>query len=74
MPSNLRIFMYQELKTATRNFSRALMLGEGGFGCVYRGTIRSVLEPNRKLDVAVKQLGRKGLQVSFVLVCQACKI
>lgn len=63
MPSNLRIFMYQELKTATRNFSRALMLGEGGFGCVYRGMIRSVLEPNRKMDVAVKQLGRKGLQV-----------
>ncbi|XP_078173885.1 serine/threonine-protein kinase PCRK1-like isoform X1 [Carex rostrata] len=62
MPSNLRIFMYQELKNATRNFSRALMLGEGGFGCVYRGTIRSVLEPDKKMDVAVKQLGRKGLQ------------
>ncbi|KAJ4774145.1 Protein kinase superfamily protein [Rhynchospora pubera] len=62
MPSNLRIFMYQELRNATRNFSRALMLGEGGFGCVYRGTIKSVLEPHRKMDVAVKQLGRKGLQ------------
>jgi len=38
------------------------MLGEGGFGCVYRGTIRSALEPRRSLDVAIKQLGRKGLQ------------
>jgi hypothetical protein len=69
MPSNLRIFMYEELKTATRNFSRMLMLGESGFGCVYRGTIRSVLEPNRKLDVAVKQLGSRSDNIIFVLFC-----
>ncbi|XP_037405069.1 serine/threonine-protein kinase PCRK1-like isoform X1 [Triticum dicoccoides] len=62
-PNNdLRIFTFQELKSATRSFSRALMIGEGGFGCVYRGTIRSTLEPHRSLDVAIKQLGRKGLQ------------
>ncbi|VAH03868.1 unnamed protein product [Triticum turgidum subsp. durum] len=62
-PNNdLRIFTFQELKSATRSFSRALMIGEGGFGCVYRGTIRSTLEPRRSLDVAIKQLGRKGLQ------------
>lgn len=65
-PNNdLRIFTFQELKSATRSFSRALMIGEGGFGCVYRGTIRSALEPRRSLDVAIKQLGRKGLQVPF---------
>uniref|UniRef100_J3N2Y6 Protein kinase domain-containing protein n=1 Tax=Oryza brachyantha TaxID=4533 RepID=J3N2Y6_ORYBR len=51
-----------ELKSATRGFSRSLVLGEGGFGCVYRGTIRSVLEPRRSVEVAIKQLGRKGLQ------------
>ncbi|XP_062201233.1 serine/threonine-protein kinase PCRK1-like isoform X2 [Phragmites australis] len=61
-PNTLRIFTFQELKSATRGFSRALVLGEGGFGCVYRGTIRSALEPRRSLDVAIKQLGRKGLQ------------
>uniref|UniRef100_A0A0A9HNT6 non-specific serine/threonine protein kinase n=1 Tax=Arundo donax TaxID=35708 RepID=A0A0A9HNT6_ARUDO len=62
-PTNtLRIFTFQELRSATRGFSRALMLGEGGFGCVYRGTLRSALEPRRSLDVAIKQLGRKGLQ------------
>lgn len=61
-PNALRIFTFQELKSATRGFSRSLMLGEGGFGCVYRGTIRSALEPRRSLDVAIKQLGRKGLQ------------
>lgn len=61
-PNTLRVFTFQELKSATRGFSRALMLGEGGFGCVYRGTVRSALEPRRSLDVAIKQLGRKGLQ------------
>ncbi|XP_040384070.1 serine/threonine-protein kinase PCRK1-like isoform X2 [Oryza brachyantha] len=60
--NNLRIFTFQELKSATRGFSRSLVLGEGGFGCVYRGTIRSVLEPRRSVEVAIKQLGRKGLQ------------
>jgi hypothetical protein len=64
-PNNLRIFTFQELKNATRNFSRTLMIGEGGFGCVYRGTIRRVLEPRRSLDVAIKPLGRKGLPVPF---------
>ncbi|KAH6760397.1 Protein kinase superfamily protein [Perilla frutescens var. hirtella] len=39
-PSNLRVFTFAELKTATKNFSRALMLGEGGFGPVYRGVLR----------------------------------
>ncbi|XP_072954924.1 serine/threonine-protein kinase PCRK1-like [Typha angustifolia] len=60
--NNLRIFTFQELRNATRNFSRALMLGEGGFGCVYRGSIKCFGEPKRRIDVAVKQLGRKGLQ------------
>jgi len=32
--SNLREFTFSELKTATKNFSRSLMLGEGGFGGV----------------------------------------
>lgn len=61
-PNNLRIFTFSELKSATRNFSRALMIGEGGFGCVYRGVIRSSDDPSVKLEIAVKQLNRKGLQ------------
>lgn len=59
---NLRAFSYVELKVATRNFSRHLMLGEGGFGCVYRGWIKGLEDPDSKLEVAVKQLNRKGLQ------------
>lgn len=61
-PNNLRIFTFSELKNATRNFSRALMIGEGGFGCVYRGMIRSSEDTSTKLEIAVKQLNRKGLQ------------
>ncbi|CAN6461504.1 unnamed protein product [Victoria cruziana] len=62
-PNNcLRVFTYPELRAATRNFSRSLMLGEGGFGCVYRGTLRSAEDPDSRLEVAVKQLNRKGFQ------------
>ncbi|KAI7725015.1 hypothetical protein M8C21_026384, partial [Ambrosia artemisiifolia] len=60
--NNLREFTFSELKSATRNFSRALMIGEGGFGCVYRAVIKTSDGSNKKIDVAVKQLGRRGLQ------------
>ncbi|KAJ4720760.1 Receptor-like protein kinase [Melia azedarach] len=60
--SNLRVFTFSELKTATKNFSRSLMIGEGGFGGVYRGVIRSTEDNHKKIDIAVKQLSRRGLQ------------
>ncbi|RWW67225.1 hypothetical protein BHE74_00025347 [Ensete ventricosum] len=62
--NNFRVFTFKELKHATRNFSRSLMIGEGGFGCVYRGTIQSSKDPSTTLDVAVKQLSRGGLQAT----------
>lgn len=65
-PSNLRIFTFSELKNATKNFSRSLMVGEGGFGCVYRGSIRSPEEPHGRIEIAVKQLNRSGMQASFL--------
>lgn len=61
-PSNLKVFTFSELKSATKNFSRSLMIGEGGFGGVYRGVIRSTEDPHKKIDIAVKQLSRRGLQ------------
>ncbi|XP_016184859.1 probable serine/threonine-protein kinase PBL19 isoform X1 [Arachis ipaensis] len=61
-PSNLRVFSVSELKSATKNFSRSVMLGEGGFGCVYKGLIKSADDPSRKIEVAVKQLGKRGIQ------------
>lgn len=65
--SNLREFTFSELKSATKNFSRSLMVGEGGFGGVYKGVIRSTEDQHKKIDVAVKQLSRRGLQASFLL-------
>ncbi|XP_057979134.1 serine/threonine-protein kinase PCRK1-like isoform X6 [Malania oleifera] len=60
--SLLRVFTFSELKTATRNFSCSLMLGEGGFGGVYKGVIQSTEDPHKKIDIAVKQLSKRGLQ------------
>ncbi|KAG5578900.1 hypothetical protein H5410_049527 [Solanum commersonii] len=51
------IFSYLELKIATQNFNNDRLLGEGGFGRVYKGHIES-----KNLDVAVKQLDRNGFQ------------
>ncbi|CDY22206.1 BnaC01g38950D [Brassica napus] len=60
--SNLREFSVTDLKAATKNFSRSVMIGEGGFGCVFRGTVRDLEDPSIKIEVAVKQLGKRGLQ------------
>ncbi|TYI48785.1 hypothetical protein E1A91_D13G271600v1 [Gossypium mustelinum] len=64
--NDLRVFTFAELKSATRGFSRALLIGEGGFGCVYRGAVDVSDEVNggrySKLDVAIKQLNRHGFQ------------
>ncbi|KAK2974738.1 hypothetical protein RJ640_007165 [Escallonia rubra] len=65
-PSNLREFTFSELKAATKNFSRSAKIGEGGFGSVFKGVIRNSEDPPKKIDVAVKQLSRKGLQASFL--------
>lgn len=68
--SNLREFSFVELKSATKNFSRSLMVGEGGFGGVFRGVIRSLDDPRTKIDIAVKQLSRRGLQARILSLHQ----
>lgn len=65
-PSNLRVFTVSELKSATKNFSRSFMLGEGGFGCVYKGSLKGPEDPSEKIEVAVKQLGKRGLQARLL--------
>ncbi|KAK4783991.1 hypothetical protein SAY86_018359 [Trapa natans] len=63
--NDLRVFSFSELKSATRGFSRVLVIGEGGFGCVFRGVVSSVDGSNSKMDVAVKQLNRNGFQARY---------
>lgn len=50
-------FTFRELAAATKNFRPECFLGEGGFGCVYKGRLESTGQV-----VAVKQLDRNGLQ------------
>ncbi|XP_062232772.1 probable serine/threonine-protein kinase PBL26 isoform X2 [Phragmites australis] len=54
--SRVRAFTYGELAAATGNFRAESLLGEGGFGRVYRGRLES------GQVVAVKQLDRDGAQ------------
>ncbi|XP_073149286.1 serine/threonine-protein kinase PCRK1 [Henckelia pumila] len=60
--NDLRAFTFSELKSATKGFSRALLVGEGGFGCVFRGRVRMQDPLESPMDVAIKQLNRNGLQ------------
>ncbi|XP_028757122.1 serine/threonine-protein kinase PCRK1-like isoform X2 [Neltuma alba] len=65
--NDLRVFSFSELKLATRGFSRALLIGEGGFGCVYKGVVKVPNEHANdgclsNMDVAIKQLNRNGPQ------------
>ncbi|KAL9246420.1 hypothetical protein vseg_019957 [Gypsophila vaccaria] len=62
----LRKFAFSELKLATRNFRPESLLGEGGFGCVFKGWIEengtAAVKPGTGLTVAVKTLNHDGLQ------------
>ena len=58
-----RTFTLKQIKAATNDFDPTYKIGEGGFGSVFRGTIRSTDDPHKKIDIAVKQLSRRGLQV-----------
>ncbi|XP_059278289.1 serine/threonine-protein kinase PBL34-like [Lycium ferocissimum] len=64
--SQLRKFTFNDLKLATRNFRPESLLGEGGFGCVFKGWIEengtAPVKPGTGLTVAVKTLNHDGLQ------------
>ncbi|KAF8388392.1 hypothetical protein HHK36_027059 [Tetracentron sinense] len=50
-------FTFRELASATKNFRQECLVGEGGFGRVYKGRLK-----NGGQIVAVKKLNRNGLQ------------
>ncbi|WOL18915.1 hypothetical protein Cni_G27712 [Canna indica] len=63
---NLRIFTFAELRNATKSFKPETVLGEGGFGRVYKGWVEEkTLNPSRSgmgMVVAVKKLNPESLQ------------
>ncbi|KAJ6725142.1 PROTEIN KINASE SUPERFAMILY PROTEIN [Salix viminalis] len=60
-----QVFTFHELAVATENFNPQCLVGEGGFGKVYKGYIESIDQ-----IVAVKQLDRNGLQGNREFFCE----
>lgn len=63
---NLKVFSYGDLKAATKSFKSDALLGEGGFGKVYKGWLNAVtLAPAKAgsgMMVAIKKLKRDSVQ------------
>ncbi|CAD6335296.1 unnamed protein product [Miscanthus lutarioriparius] len=63
---NLKIYTFAELKSATKNFRPETVLGEGGFGKVYKGWVdEKTLNPSKAsigIMVAVKKLNPESVQ------------
>ncbi|KAJ4979558.1 hypothetical protein NE237_010338 [Protea cynaroides] len=64
--SNLKSFSFSELKMATRNFRPDSVLGEGGFGSVFKGWIDenacTATKPGTGMVIAVKRLNQESFQ------------
>ncbi|XP_004299749.1 PREDICTED: serine/threonine-protein kinase At5g01020 isoform X1 [Fragaria vesca subsp. vesca] len=60
---NVHIFTHDEMRLATKNFRPDLILGEGGFGIVYKGVIDDTVRPGyTATQVAIKELNPEGYQ------------
>ena len=63
---HLKAFTLSELKNATRNFRPDHLIGEGGFGYVYKGWIDEhtlgAARAGSGMVVAIKKLKPNGLQ------------
>lgn len=64
--SNLKSFSFADLKMATRNFRPDSVLGEGGFGSVFKGWIDEhsfiAAKPGTGMVIAVKRLNQESFQ------------
>lgn len=71
---NLDVFTYEEMRIATKVFRPDQVLGEGGFGIVYKGVIDENVRPcYSKIQVAIKELDPEGIQGDREwLVCTFC--
>ncbi|CAN1846823.1 Probable serine/threonine-protein kinase PBL10 [Linum perenne] len=63
---NLKSFTFSNLKLATRNFRPDSVVGEGGFGSVFKGWIDentfTATKPGTGLVIAVKRLNKESYQ------------
>ncbi|KAL1541609.1 putative serine/threonine-protein kinase pbl3 [Salvia divinorum] len=63
---NLKSFSLDQLSRATSGFCEGSLLGEGGFGCVFKGWLDektlNASNPNSGLPVAIKKLIHSGFQ------------
>jgi interleukin-1 receptor-associated kinase 4 len=63
---HLKAFTFKDLRNATKNFSNDYLIGQGGFGYVYKGWIDghslSAAKPGSGTAVAVKKLKPEGFQ------------
>ena len=63
--ANLKVFTWAELKSATRNFRAENVVGEGGFGKVFKGLINKEGSESKKgegLTIAIKILKSDSMQ------------
>ena len=64
--ANLKFFSFGDLKAATKNFKADTLLGEGGFGKVYKGWLdEKTLTPAKAgsgMVVAIKKLNPESKQ------------
>ncbi|KAH7529526.1 hypothetical protein JRO89_XSUnG0035700 [Xanthoceras sorbifolium] len=66
-PAGLKEYSVADLKKATKNFRADTLIGEGGFGMVYKGWVdEETLAPSSKwgigMPVAIKKLKPEGFQ------------
>ncbi|KAI6700258.1 hypothetical protein NL676_014582 [Syzygium grande] len=63
---DLKVFSFSDLKSATRNFKSDNLLGEGGFGKVFKGWVdEKTLAPSKMgsgMIVAIKKLNPESVQ------------
>ncbi|XP_022952698.1 probable L-type lectin-domain containing receptor kinase S.5 [Cucurbita moschata] len=69
LPGMPREFKYKELKRATHNFHESMVLGNGGFGVVYKGVLQDkdkdiTTSSNSvsRLEIAVKKFSRDSIK------------
>nr|POF21687.1 putative l-type lectin-domain containing receptor kinase s.5 [Quercus suber] len=61
LPGMPREFKYKDLKKATNNFHESMMLGQGGFGVVYKGILQDK-DHKSSTEIAVKKFSRDSIQ------------